>query len=141
MRDLVFIDKTVLDFGSGTGILAILAEKLGAKLVLAIDNDDWCIENSLENLGINQTSVVRVKKADSAALLDQFDLILANINKHIILENIYHLSKTLVKGGTILLSGLLVEDEPEILEACAKYDWKHQFTHQKNGWIVIGMQG
>ncbi len=141
MRDLVFIDKTVLDFGSGTGILAILAEKLGAKLVLAIDNDDWCIENSLENLSINQTSVVRVKKADSAALLDQFDLILANINKHIILENLSHLSKTLVRGGTILLSGLLVEDESEILEACAKHDWKHQFTHQKNGWIVIGMEG
>jgi ribosomal protein L11 methyltransferase len=139
MRDLDFKEKTVLDFGSGTGILAILAEKLGAKSVLAIDNDDWCIENSIENLGINQTKVIRVEKADSAALLDQFDLILANINKHIILENMENLGKVLAKDGTILLSGLLVEDEADILAACINNGWKHLFTHVRNGWIVLGM--
>jgi ribosomal protein L11 methyltransferase len=139
MRDLDFKEKTVLDFGSGTGILAILAEKLGAKSVLAIDNDDWCIENSIENLGINQTKVIRVEKADSAALLDQYDLILANINKHIILENMENLGKVLAKDGTILLSGLLVEDEADILAACINNGWKHLFTHVRNGWIVLGM--
>jgi ribosomal protein L11 methyltransferase len=141
MKDLDFKGKTVLDFGSGTGILAILAEKLGAQSVLAIDNDDWCIENSLENLAINQTQVIRVEKADSAALLDQFDLVLANINKHIILANMDNLGKALAKGGTILLSGLLVEDESDILEACQQNAWKHLFTHQRNGWLVIGMEG
>ena len=141
MRDLDFKAKSVLDFGSGTGILAILAEKLGAYSVLAIDNDDWCIENSLENLVINQTQVIRVEKADSAALLDQYDLILANINKHIILENMDHLGKALAKEGTILLSGLLVEDEADILAACAKNGWKHLFTNTRNGWIVLGMAG
>lgn len=139
MRDLDVKAKSVLDFGSGTGILAILAEKLGAKSVLAIDNDDWCIENSLENLAINQTQVIRVEKADSAALLDQYDLILANINKHIILENMDHLGKALANEGTILLSGLLVEDEADILAACAKNGWKHLFTNTRNGWIVLGM--
>jgi ribosomal protein L11 methyltransferase len=139
MKDLDFKGKTVLDFGSGTGILAILAEKLGAQSVLAIDNDDWCIENSLENLAINQTKIIRVEKADSAALLDQFDLILANINKHIILANMEHLGKALSTGGTILLSGLLVEDEPDILAACAKNGWKHLFTNTRNCWIVLGM--
>lgn len=139
MRDLDFKGKTILDFGSGTGILAILAEKLGAQSVLAIDNDDWCIENSLENLAINQTQVIRVEKADSAALLDQYDLILANINKHIILENMDHLGKALAKDGTILLSGLLVEDESDILSAFAKNGWKHLFTNTRNGWIVLGM--
>lgn len=139
MQDLDFKGKTVLDFGSGTGILAILAEKLGAQSVLAIDNDDWCIENSLENLAINQTQVIRVEKADSAALLDQYDLILANINKHIILENMDNLGKALAKSGTILLSGLLVEDEADILAACAKNGWKQLFTNTRNGWIVLGM--
>lgn len=139
MQDLDFKGKTVLDFGSGTGILAILAEKLGAQSVLAIDNDDWCIENSLENLAINQTQVIRVEKADSAALLDQYDLILANINKHIILENMDHLGKALANDGIILLSGLLVEDEADILAACAKNGWKHLFTNTRNGWIVLGM--
>lgn len=141
MKDLDFKGKTILDFGSGTGILAILAEKLGAQSVLAIDNDDWCIENSLENLAINQTQVIRVEKADSAALLDQFDLVLANINKHIILANMDNLGKALVKGGTILLSGLLVEDESDILDVCQQNAWKHLFTHQRNGWLVIGMEG
>lgn len=141
MRNLNFKGKTVLDFGSGTGILAILAEKLGAQAVLAIDNDDWCIENSLENLAINQTQSIRVEKADSAALSEQFDIILANINKHIILENMVHLQKALAPGGTILLSGLLVEDEPDILAASIKNGWKHLFTNTRNGWIVLGMQG
>lgn len=141
MRDLDFKGKTVLDFGSGTGILAILAEKLGAQSVLAIDNDDWCIENSIENLAINQTQVIRVQKADSAALLDQYDLVLANINKHIILENMDNLGKVLASSGTILLSGLLVEDEPDIVAACSKNGWKHLFTNTRNGWIVLGMAG
>lgn len=139
MQDLDFKGKAVLDFGSGTGILAILAEKLGAQSVLALDNDDWCIENSIENLAINQTQVIRVEKADSAALLDQYDLILANINKHIILENMDHLGKALANDGIILLSGLLVEDEADILSACAKNGWKHLFTNTRNGWIVLGM--
>lgn len=140
MQDLDLEAKKVLDFGSGTGILAILAEKLGAQSVLAIDNDDWCIENSIENLAINQTQYIRVEKADSAALSDQFDIILANINKHIILANMENLGNALKKGGTILLSGLLVEDESDILAACVDNDWKHQFTHQRNGWLVIGME-
>lgn len=139
MQDLDIKGKSVLDFGSGTGILAILAEKLGAQSVLAIDNDDWCIENSIENLAINQTQFIRVEKADSAALSDQFDLVLANINKHIILENMDHFGKALAKDGTILLSGLLVEDEADILAACAKNGWKHLFTNTRNGWIVLGM--
>lgn len=141
MKELDFNGKSVLDFGSGTGILAILAEKLGAASVLAIDNDDWCIENSIENLSINQTQRIRVEKANSAAVLDQFDLVLANINKHIILENMTNLQKALASGGTILLSGLLVEDESDILNACAQNGWKHLFTHTRNGWIVIGMEG
>ncbi len=136
MRDLQLQGKTVLDFGTGTGILAILAEKLGAESILAIDNDDWCIENAAENIQINQCRQIEIVKADNAKIDSRFDFILANINKHIILENIPYLGNSLKSGGYILLSGLLVDDEPDILKACQSVDWKHQFTKEKNGWIV-----
>jgi ribosomal protein L11 methyltransferase len=136
MKGLDFKGKKVLDFGSGTGILAILAEKLGGTSVLAIDNDDWCIENAIENVDINQSRGITIEKADSAQLNEQFDIVLANINKHIILENLTYLKAVLANTGTILLSGLLVEDEADILFACQKVGWKHQFTNHKNGWIA-----
>jgi ribosomal protein L11 methyltransferase len=141
MRKLNWENKTVFDFGTGTGILAILAEKLGAKQILAIDNDDWCIENATENLEINQCKNIEVTKADSALLEKRFDIILANINKHIILANISFLAKALESGGTILLSGLLVEDESDILKACESVGWTHQLTNTRNGWIVCQFLG
>jgi ribosomal protein L11 methyltransferase len=140
MKKIDWEDKTVFDFGTGTGILAILAEKLNAKKILAIDNDDWCIENAWENIGINDCSKISIEKADSAELSDRFDIILANINKHIILANIPYLGNSLKEGGIILLSGLLVEDEFEILKTCESLGWKHQFTNTRNGWIVCQFQ-
>lgn len=141
MRDISWEGKTVFDFGTGTGILAILAEKLGAQKILAIDNDDWCIENATENVAINQCSKIEVAKGDSAEIGSRFDIILANINKHIILANISYLGHSLQKGGLILLSGLLEEDASDILNACLSVGWKHQFTNKRNGWIVIQLQG
>lgn len=140
MRSLDWKDKTVFDFGTGTGILAILAEKLGAAKVWAIDNDDWCIENATENININACSHIQIEKADTAAMTRKFDLILANINKHIILENIPFLAQILEEKGIILLSGLLEEDEADILNACKSVGWKHQLTKSRNGWIVCQFQ-
>jgi ribosomal protein L11 methyltransferase len=136
MRNLSFKNKTIFDFGTGTGILAILAEKLGAKQIRAIDNDDWCIENATENIAINHCQRIQIEKADTAEMQDKYEIILANINKHIILANIPFLAQILQKEGTILLSGLLVEDEEDILKACESVGWKFQFTQTKNGWIV-----
>jgi ribosomal protein L11 methyltransferase len=141
MRNLSWNGKSVFDFGTGTGILAILAEKLGAEKVLAIDNDDWCIENANENIEINRCFKIVIEKAASAEMETCFDIILANINKHIILANIPYLACSLQKGGIILLSGLLEEDESDILNACLSAGWKHQFTNKRNGWIVIQLQG
>jgi ribosomal protein L11 methyltransferase len=140
MRQLDWKNKSVFDFGTGTGILAILAEKLGAESVLAIDNDDWCIENATENVVINLCSKIKIAKANSAEMGRRFDIILANINKHIILSNITYLGNSLQKGGLILLSGLLEEDESDILIACHSAGWKHQITNKRNGWIVIQLQ-
>ena len=137
MRALDFKGKTVYDFGSGTGILAILAEKLGAEKILAVDNDDWCIENSIENIVINQCQRITIEKVSTAESNTQYQLILANINKHIIIENITYLEQALAKGGTILLSGLLVEDQSDILKLGQDLGWKHQLTTQRNGWIML----
>jgi len=137
MRALDFKEKSVYDFGSGTGILAILAEKLGAEKILAVDNDDWCIENSIENIVINQCQRITIEKVSTAESNMQYELILANINKHIIIENITYLEQALAKGGTILLSGLLVEDQSDILKLGQDLGWKHQLTTQRNGWIML----
>ena len=141
MRNLEWAGKSVFDFGTGTGILAILAEKLGAESILAIDNDDWCIENATENIAINGCSKITIAKGDSAEMGTRFNRILANINKHIILANIHYLGNSLQKGGLILLSGLLEDDESDILNACISVGWKHQFTNKRNGWIVCMFEG
>jgi len=137
MRDMDFKNKTVLDFGSGTGILAILAEKLGSKAIEAIDYDDWCIENSIENIGSNGCKFIQVSKADNAITGKQFDVVLANINKNIILANIEALTEDAAPNGEILLSGLLQEDEKDILEATTSKGWRHLKTITKNNWIAL----
>ena len=137
MRELEFTNKTVFDFGTGTGILAILAEKLGGGTILAVDNDDWCIENAQENIEKNNCTKIVIQKVENAALETRFDIVIANINKHIILENLQYLNQNIVENGPILLSGLLQEDEPDIMEACTKIGWLPVKTIEKSNWIAI----
>jgi ribosomal protein L11 methyltransferase len=108
-------EKSLLDFGTGTGVLAILASKSGASPVIAIDNDDWSIANARENILQNNCASVILKKGDTAKLNLVFDIILANINKNVILDNFASLAKQLAPKGVLILSGLLTSDEPEIL--------------------------
>ncbi len=137
MRGIDFANKSVFDFGTGTGLLAILAHKLGAVDILAVDNDDWCIENASENIVVNNTQSIEIHKVDNAKLNKKFNIIIANINKNIILDNLAFLAEAIVPGGVVLLSGLLVEDEPEIESACAALGWKHQETRTRNNWIAL----
>ena len=137
MRGIDFANKSVFDFGTGTGLLAILANKLGAVDILAVDNDDWCIENASENIVVNNTQSIEIHKVDNAKLNKKFNIIIANINKNIILDNLAFLAEATVPGGVVLLSGLLVEDEPEIESACAALGWKHQVTRTRNNWIAL----
>ena len=137
MRDIDFKNKTVLDFGSGTGILAILAEKLGGIEIEAIDYDDWCIENSQENIASNDCKQIQIYKADTAVTGKTFDIVLANINKNIILANIKALTNDAAPNGQILLSGLLQEDEKDILAATTLQGWQHLKTITKSNWIAL----
>jgi len=137
MQNVNFSNKTVFDFGTGTGILAILAEKLGASEILAVDYDDWCIENSLENIATNNCSKITIQKADTAQTSSSFDIVIANINKNIILDNATALANAVAPKGQLFLSGLLVEDEKDILHAISQFSFNKLITKEKSGWIAI----
>lgn len=137
MREMDFTGKKVFDFGTGTGILAILAEKLGAASILATDNDDWSISNAAENLVNNDCTKVNLQQFDSVPSGERFDIILANINKNVILENLAVLAKQLAPGGILLLSGLLAEDEPDILAATEPLQLVFTGKQLQNNWISL----
>jgi len=137
MQRLDFKDKTVYDFGTGTGILGILAEKLGAKQVLAVDNDDWCIENALENIQNNASKVITIEKVASALQKDQYDIVLANVNRHIIEANMDELTLTSKPGGILVLSGLLIEDQLDITKLAHSKGWKFNKAQPLDGWVSL----
>ena len=137
MRKINFEHKQVFDFGTGTGILAILAERLGAAKVLAVDNDPWCIENAQENISINNCKSIDIQLVDTVNAAWKFDVVIANINRHIIEANLASLPAIVVKGGVLILSGLLQTDEIDILAACNLLGFTHRETLVKDGWIAI----
>ena len=132
-----FKNKTVLDFGTGTGILAILAAKCGANKVVGIDNDDWSIENAMENIKENDCSKISVQKDDSIAQTGVFDIILANINKNIILEHFNSFKQHLLAGGVLILSGLLSEDLADIEAEADKNRFRILSKLEKENWICL----
>ena len=140
MKDIDLTDKTVLDFGTGTGILAILAAKAGARTIYAIDNDNWSIANAEENFKRNNCSGVILKKSSAVSSKIKFDVILANINKNVILENLYWLSNQLNKKGTILISGLLLDDKDEILSIATEFQLNLQKELNRNNWIAMQLR-
>ncbi len=140
MRDLDFKDRSVLDFGTGTGVLAILAEQLGAATVLAIDNDDWSMENAAENFIQNHCSRIRLQKAENLSFSERFDLVLANINKNVILANLPEMKNRLLPGGHIIISGLLTGDGPELERAIAANGLTLTNRKEKESWICWTMK-
>lgn len=137
MQHISFEGKTVFDFGCGTGILAILAEKLGAARVLAMDVDDWCIDNALENAAQNNCSTITVVQADAPPVDAGFDVILANINRHILLQHMQALSQILNSGGRLLLSGFYTHENDTMVQAAAPYGLQLQQQSDKEGWSCL----
>jgi ribosomal protein L11 methyltransferase len=137
MKFLNFATKQVFDFGTGTGVLAILAEKLGATNVVAVDNDDWSIENTTENVTKNNCQHIAIHKANDAKSNQHFNIILANINRNVLLENMAALNQQLLPNGELLMSGLLVSDEAALQAAAQKVGLHFQNTWQRNGWICM----
>ncbi|TKK72006.1 50S ribosomal protein L11 methyltransferase [Ilyomonas limi] len=137
MQQIDFANKQVLDFGTGTGILAIVSEKLGAAHIWAIDVDEWSIENAKENIARNNCGAISLQQADKVATGETYDVILANINKNIILQNIQRLNDCLATGGCLLISGLLAEDEPDILAEISSLQVTHKRTMHRQQWIAM----
>ena len=138
MLELDFKDKNVLDMGCGTGVLAILASLKGAKNVTAIDIDEWAYNNTLENIEKNNCANIRVFKGNANLLQDQkFEIVIANINRNILLDDIKHYSKALTSGGTLLLSGLYEKDLEMINNEAAENNIKYINHLEKHNWIAI----
>lgn len=138
MQQLDMTGKAVLDFGSGTGVLAILAEMMGATDIVAIDNDDWCVENAQENVLRNNCVHIKVEKGSfEAAGNDRVDIILANINRHILLEYMPAFYGKLVNKGTIVMSGLLREDKDTIVTAATATGLSFEQVKEQGNWIAL----
>jgi ribosomal protein L11 methyltransferase len=138
MQDIDFRDRTVFDFGSGTGILAILAAKLGASSVLAADNDEWSAENAQENVLQNSTPQVAVLHGSIEQAADKtYDVVLANINRHILLQYMHQMYACLNSGGTLLMSGLLTEDFDMVHDAAVNEGFSFVRRAEMNNWIAI----
>jgi ribosomal protein L11 methyltransferase len=137
MQDMDFKNSEVLDFGTGTGILAIMAEQLGAKEILAIDIDDWSIMNAKENIETNQCIKIQLLQTDNIPPNKSFKIILANINRNVILENLPIMCKILEARGEILLSGLLVIDFEQVDAEATKRGLHLQRKGEKSGWIAL----
>ncbi|MEO7801768.1 MAG: 50S ribosomal protein L11 methyltransferase [Ginsengibacter sp.] len=138
MKDIDLTNKIVLDFGTGTGILAILAEKLGAASVVAIDNDDWSIENAKENIANNYCNKIDIKKDEIVPPDIFFDVILCNISLNVIQQNIEELLIISKPGTQILLSGFLIEDDVIIENLLKHKPFTQTVKIQKDKWLLMG---
>ena len=136
LLDLDCKDKCVLDMGTGTGVLAILAAKRGAKSILAVDNDPWCVENTKENIELNRCQYISAELDDSVSTTKKFDLVLANINRNVLLEQIGDYGQILTSGGDLLLSGFYVEDLGIIRNTCEAEGFRFIRNFEQNGWVA-----
>lgn len=129
--------KVILDMGCGTGVLAILAAKRGAEKIDAIDIDNWCYLNAIENVQRNQVDNVEVFEGDAGLLINQrYDLIIANINRNILLEDIPKYKDCLKKEGVFLMSGFYDEDLYSISKRCQEVGLSFEKKLKKNNWVA-----
>lgn len=138
MSHLNFTDKSIIDFGTGTGLLAILSEKMGAKQILAIDCDDWSILNAHENIAINHCEKINIVKEEVCVQKGfKADILLANINLNIIKNNLEAIINCCEEKTTILFSGMLVENENEITSLLHSYEILTDQVFYKDNWLLI----
>src|SRR5690606_15516959 len=123
MLEMNFQKKEILDMGCGSGILSIAASKMGAENVTAIDNDPNCVLNSIENIETNKTKNIHVAEGDANSLSGmKFDIILANINRNILLRDIEQYVKAMKQDALLLVSGFLKDDEAVITSSFSKFN-------------------
>lgn len=130
--------KSLLDMGCGTAVLAILASMKGAKPVVGIDIDEWAVNNALENIALNKTSEICIQLGGAELLgAETYDIILANINRNILLNDIQYYVKCMHTGSSLFMSGFYVEDIPLIREEAEKNGLRFEQHTEKNRWVAV----
>lgn len=137
MLDMDFTDKTVLDMGCGTSVLAIFAKQQGAGKTVAIDIDEWSVENSIENAARNNVELEISQGTAENLGAENFDIILANINRNILISDIPTYVSILNKGGQLLISGLCFFDVDDILEVCTAENLTLKKKLQREEWVSL----
>lgn len=137
MQKINFKGKSVLDFGTGTGVLAILAEKLGATSVMAIDYDEWSILNAIENIGCNDCKNIIVEQTDTITGISNVDIILANINLAVLEKNAENISLLSGKKSVLVASGFLAKDEEHIVSIFIKNGFIKKRKFEKDEWVAL----
>ena len=131
--------KSVLDMGCGTSILAILASMRGADPITAIDIDDWCVNNSRDNIALNGIENITVEWGDANLLKGRapFDVIIANINRNILLADMAQYAACMHSGSELYMSGFYVEDIPVIQEKAESLGMEFIHHREKNNWAAV----
>lgn len=141
MLKMDYQDKEVLDAGTGTGILAIMAEKLGAKKIFAYDIDEWSYNNCLDNFGLNNSKNISIERGDVSLLEPfgkDFDVVLANINKNVLLADIPFFAEHIKENGYLVLSGFYEKDIDDMLACCSTYNLElENKSVSSNEWAVL----
>lgn len=139
LLDMNLSRKRVLDMGCGTSILAILARMRGAKECVAIDIDEWCVRNSLENISLNHVDHIKVFQGDASSLTreEPFDIILANINRNILLRDMPAYKACLMPEGELLISGFYNTDIPLLQQKAYQLRLELSDTHENENWAMV----
>ena len=130
---------TLLDMGCGTSILAILARMRGAKPCTAIDIDEWCVRNSIENIELNGVTDIAVSQGDASALQGKgpFDVVIANINRNILLNDMKQYVACMHPGSELFMSGFYIDDIPAIRREAEKHGLTFVHHQEKNRWAAV----
>lgn len=139
LLDSDLVGKSVLDMGCGTSILAILARMRGAVPITAIDIDTWCVENSKENIALNHLTDIDVSLGDASSLSDKgpFDVVIANINRNILVNDMHRYVARMKSGAELYMSGFYVEDIPVIRQEAEKHHLTFIHHKEKNNWAAV----
>ena len=136
MLETAFQGKEVLDMGSGTAVLAILAKKLGAGHTVAIDNDEWAYRNAFTNVDLNGVSDIDIILGDALSIQGQYDVVLANINRNILLRDMHYYVEAMKPGACIFFSGFYTEDLESIKVEAERLGLHYERHLTRNNWVA-----
>jgi ribosomal protein L11 methyltransferase len=138
LMELESIPSKLLDMGTGTGVLAIVAEKIGVSDILAVDIESWSVENTIENANRNGCSLIRAIEADIEGVDDNgFEVILANINKNVLKRHFESYHNLLARNGVLIISGFFESDVDELKKIAQEIDFRFKSIYTKETWAAL----